>query len=294
MNHNKQTSGIEETEKPFSEVLRLFIGNPESLVGLILLVFILLMTFVGPLISPYEPFDIVGKPLTSPGKDGFVLGTDYLGRDILTGILYGGRATLAVALLAALCTLFIGITIGAFAGFYGGWIDNVLMRGTEFFQVMPRLVLAMVLIAFFKPSIYMIIVVIGVINWPGIARLTRGEFLRIRGMEFVLGARVVGSSNWYIIWRVILPSAFPTLIVRATLSIGVALLLEAGLSFLGLGDANVWSWGRMIGSNRDYILVAWWSVTFPGLVIFITVLSVCLIGDGLTYALNPKLRERSI
>ena len=222
----------------------------------------------------------------------FPLGTDYLGRDIIAGLLTGGAPTLAVGASAAIITMVIGITLGAFAGYYGGWVDTLLMRITEFFQVLPALLFAMVLVTLFSPSLITIAIAIGVVSWPQTARLTRAEFLRIKELEYVTAARAIGAQNGRIMWRVIIPNAAPPLIVSATLTVGVAILFEAGLSFLGLGDPNKMSWGLMIGMNREYILDAWWPVTFPGLSIFLTVFSVSLVGDGLNDAFNPKLRER--
>jgi peptide/nickel transport system permease protein len=283
---------ILKAEHPLAEAWRMFVRNRAALAGLTMLGLIIFVALFGPVIYPVDPFDLVWGPLAPPGDGGFWLGTDYLGRDVLAGIIYGARATLAVAGAAALCTVVIGLVIGALAGFYGGWVENVLMRVTEFFQVLPPLLLAMVLVALFTPSLVTIAVAIGVVSWPGVARLTRGEFLSIRKREYVLAARAIGARNSHLIWRVILPNGLPPLIVSTALVVGSAILFEAGLSFLGLSDPNVMSWGFMIGSSRDYIFDSWWAVTFPGLAIFLTVLSVSLIGDGLNDAFNPKLRER--
>ncbi len=279
-------------EKPLAEAWRMFAKNKAALGGLGVLVIIILVALFGPSFYPVDPFDIVWAPMGPPGDGGFWFGTDYLGRDVLAGIIYGGRATFAVGGSAALCTVVIGLLIGALAGFYGGWVENVLMRITEFFQVLPPLLLAMVLVTLFSPSLITISAAIGVVSWPGIARLTRGEFLSIRKREYVVAARAIGSKNSHLIWKIILPNAMPPLIVTAALIVGVAILFEAGLSFLGLSDPNVMSWGLMIGSNRDYIFDSWWGVTFPGIAIFLTVLSVSLVGDGLNDAFNPKLRVR--
>ena len=202
------------------------------------------------------------------------------------------KATLIVGISAAMCTVIIGVFVGALAGFYGRWVDNVLMRITEFFQVLPPLLLSMVLVTLFSPTLTSD----RFIDWcgqlaPDCSGLTRGEFLKIRQQEYVMAARAIGAKNGRLIWRVILPNSLPTLIVSSTLNVGVAILFEAGLSFLGLGDPNIMSWGLMIGASRDYIFESWWAVTFPGVAIFLTVLSVSLVGDGLTYATNPKLRE---
>jgi len=281
-----------EAQSPAREAWRMFVRNKAAVAGLVLLGLIVAMAVLAPVIYPVDPFDIVWTPQTPPGEEGFLLGTDYLGRDIVAGIIYGSRATLAVGGAAALITIVIGVLVGALAGYYRGWVEEVLMRITEFFQVLPPLLLAMVLVLLFSPTLFTIAIAIGVVSWTSTARLARAEFLRIRELEYVKGARAIGSRNRRIIWLVILPNAAPPLIVSAALAVGVAILFEAGLSFLELNDPNIMSWGYMIGSNRPYILEAWWAVTFPGIAIFLTVLSVSLIGDGLNDALNPKLRQR--
>lgn len=287
-----QAADAVRVESPAREAWRMFIRNGSAITGLVVLALVVAGSLLGPLVHPVDPFDMVWAPLSPPGEEGFLLGTDYLGRDMLTGILYGGQATLAVGASAAAITVFIGLAVGALAGFYRGWVDEALMRITEFFQVLPPLLLAMVLVMLFSPTLTTIAIAIGVVSWTSAARLTRAEFLRIRELEYVKAARSIGARNARIILRVVLPNAAPPLIVSAALSVGVAILFEAGLSFLGLSDPNVMSWGYLIGSNRPYILDAWWAVTFPGVAIFLTVLAVSLIGDGLNDALNPKLRQR--
>ncbi|KPP86247.1 MAG: peptide/nickel transport system permease protein [Rhodobacteraceae bacterium HLUCCO07] len=282
-----------KAESPAREAWRMFRRNVPALVGMVILAFIVLATLYGTFFYSGDPYDVVWAPHEAPGvTPEYPLGTDYLGRDIMAGMLTGGGPTLAVGAAAAAITMVIGIALGSLAGFYGGWIDNLLMRITEFFQVLPALLFAMVLVTLFEPSLWTIAIAIGVVSWPQTARLTRAEFLRIKELEYVTAARAIGARNMRIMWKVILPNAMPPLIVSATLTIGIAILFEAGLSFLGLGDPNVMSWGLMIGANRDYILDAWWPVTFPGLAIFFTVFAVSLIGDGLNDAFNPKLRER--
>ena len=287
---------IEKSINPASpgrDAWKMFRRNKAATAGLVTLTLIFLICIVGPGLYGVDAHVLVAAPFIPPGTNSnVILGTDFLGRDVAAGLIIGGRATLLVGSAAALITVIIGILIGATAGFYGGNIDEFLMRITEFFQVLPALLFAMVLIALFTPSLITITIAIGIVAWPQTARLTRAEFLKIKQLEYVTAARSIGSTNRRIIWWVILPNALPPLIVSATLVIGVAILFEAGLSFLGLGDPNVMSWGLMIGANRPYILDAWWTVTFPGLAIFLTVLSVSLIGDGLNDAFNPKLRER--
>lgn len=279
-------------EHPAVEAWRMFARNGSAIAGTLILCAIIAMTVLGPILYPVDPYEIVWAPMTPPGQDGPLLGTDYLGRDVLAGIVNGGRLTLVVGAAAAVITVAIGVIVGALAGFYSGWVDTLLMRVTEFFQVLPSLLFAMVLVTLFSPTILTITIAIGVASWPTVARLTRAEFLRIRQLEYVKAGRSIGARNRRLIWRVILPNAMPPLVVASALTVGVAILFEAGLSFLGLGDPNVMSWGLMIGANRDYIIDSWWAVTFPGVAIFLTVLSVSLIGDGLNDALNPKLRQR--
>ena len=281
-----------QVEGPWREALRMFARNPSAIVGMLMLGLVLLVSLGGPWLMGADPFEIRAAPMTPPLSEDAVLGTDYLGRDVLTTLIYGGRATLLVGAVAALLSVSIGITLGAMAGYYGGRVDAVLMRVTEFFQVLPALLFAMVVVTLFSPTLLTITLAIGVVSWTGTARLTRAEFLKYRNLEFVRAERAIGASHARIIWQVILPNALPPLIVSATLAIGAAILFEAGLAFLGLGDPNQMSWGLMIGSSRQYVLTCWWAVAFPGAAIFTTVLAVSLIGDGLNDALNPKLRER--
>lgn len=283
----------EAAVKPASrfETLYLFLTNPNGFIGLALFFLILGATILGPLIYPVDPFDMAGAPFTPPDAE-FWFGTDYLGRDILAGILVGGRATLVVGSAAALITVVIGLTIGALSGYFGGVIDVALMKVTEFFQVLPTLLFAMVLVTIYGPTLVTITLAIGVVSWTGVARLTRAEFMRIRRLEYVKSVTAAGGTTAYIIIRSILPNALPPIIVAAAFAIGSAILFEGGLSFLGLGDPNRISWGMIIGQNRIYVLDAWWTVLIPGTAIFLAVLSICLIGDGLNDALNPQLRKR--
>ena len=282
-----------EGASPLREAWIAYRRNKPALFGTLLLAAIVVLVIYGTFFFQGDPYEIVWAPQTPPGAEASVpLGTDYLGRDIMRGLLKGGGPTLTVGAAAAIITLVIGISLGGIAGYFGGWIDDLLMRITEFFQVLPALLFAMVVITLFSPSTFTTAIAIGVVLWPQTARLTRAEFLRIRELEYVTAARSIGAQNGRIMWKVILPNALPPLIVSATLTVGVAVLFQAGLSFLGLDDPNTMSWGLMIGTNRQYILDAWWPVTLPGVAIFLTVFAVSLVGDGLNDAFNPKLRER--
>lgn len=289
---NTAAAPLPKADSPSVEALRMFVRNPSAIVGMLILAVVLLVTLLGPVLYEADPFEIRAAPMTPPFTEDAWLGSDYLGRDVLTTLVYGGRSTLLVGAVAALLSVVIGVSIGAFAGYYGGRVNAALMRFTEFFQVLPALLFAMVLVTLFSPTLLTITLAIGVVSWTGTARLARAEFMKLRDQEFVRAERAVGAGNARLIWKVILPNAFPPLVVSATLAVGGAILFQAGLSFLGLGDPNQMSWGLMIGSSRAYVLTSWWAVTFPGAAIFITVLAVSLIGDGLNDALNPKLRER--
>ncbi len=280
-------------ERPWRDAVAMYCRNPGAVVGAVLLLAIVLISTFGPYFYAVDPFEMVWIPFSQPFEEGApVLGTDFIGRDMLAGIIQGSRATLLVGALAALITSVLGIVIGALSGFYGGWIDAALSRVVEFFQVLPPLLFAMVIVAVLPPTLPIIAAAIGVVSWPPVARLTRAEFLKIKSADYVRASRAAAASNAFLMWRVILPNALPPLIIAATLNIGAAILFESGLSFLGLSDPNIMSWGLIIGNGREHIFTAWWVVTFPGLAIFLTVLAVSLIGDGLNDAFNPKLRER--
>ncbi len=283
----------ETAAAPQRQALKLFLRNRSAVFGLILFLAILIMTFVLPFFYERDPGDLIARPHLAPGSEGApLLGTDQLGRDLTAVVVYGGRTTLRVAAGAAVMIVGFGVMIGALAGFYGGKVDDVLMRFTEFFQVLPGLLFAIVLVALFNPSVWTVMIAIATVSWAQTARLTRAEFLRLKNLEFVKAARAIGASDFRIITRVILPNAMPTLIVSSTLVLGWAILFEAGLAFLGLADVNNVSWGLAIGRGRAAFTVNWWAVTFPGLAIFATVLGLSLIGDGLQDAYNPKLRGR--
>lgn len=286
-------SKLLERENPWLEAIRMFARNKSAVLALIVLVIVVVGSLLMPYIYPADPFEIAAAPMTPPFSEDAWLGTDFLGRDVLRMLLHGGRVTILVGAVAAALSITIGIIVGALSGFYEGrWISTVLSKVTEFFQVLPALLFAMVVTSLFTPSLVTVTIAIGIVSWTATARLTRAEFLKLRNIDFVRAERAIGAKNGRIIWQVILPNALPPLVVSATLAIGSAILFEAGLSFLGLGDPNEMSWGLMIGSSRTYILSNWWAVTFPGLAIFLVVLSISLIGDGLNDAFNPKLRER--
>ena len=284
---------IEQVETGGRGALRMFLRNKAAAVGLVIFSLIVLVTIFGPGLYGTSANKMVSRPFLGPGSElAPPLGTDYLGRDILAGIIGGGRATLIVAAVAAAMTMTIGIVVGSLAGYFGGWIDALLMRFTDVFQVMPGLLFSMVVIFLLGPGTRNETLAIGLTLWPLAARLARAEFLRLREMEYVKAARAIGCGDLRIMFRTILPNAMPPLLVSATLTVVIAILFHSGLAFLGMVDVNTISWGSMLGKNRGYALTAWWMVFFPGIAIVVTGLSISLVGDGLQDAVNPTLRGR--
>jgi len=269
---------------------RSFFSRPTALIGFALFVAIALVALLAPVIFARGPFSIVGMPLLPPGAPGLLAGSDVLGRDMAVGLAYGARISLLVGIASTVCAVSIGVLLGAVAGYYGGLVDDLLMRVTEFFQIIPSFVLLMVLVAFLQPSLGSTVVGIALVTWPQVARVVRGEFLSLRSREFVQAARTLGESDARIIFTQILPNALPPIVVVSSMLVGSAILTESALSFLGLGDPNLLSWGSMIGGARSAMWVAWWTTVLPGLSIMITVLALNFIGDGLNDALNPRRR----
>ena len=270
-----------------------FSKNKSAVFGLIILFLVILMAVIANWIYPDDPFRLAGKPLSSPGTNGFLLGSDTLGRDVAAGIAHGAKTSILIGLLATIAAVFIGIIFGALAGYYGGVIDDALMRVTEIFQTIPSFVFAILLVAIMKPSIESIVIAITVVSWPAVARLVRGEFMSLKNREFVQACHTLGMNDSRIMMREILPNCLSPVIVIGSLMVATAILIESGLAFLGLGDPNIMSWGFQIGAGRTMLRSAWWVCTFPGIAILITVLAINLVGEGLNDAFNPRLRERN-
>lgn len=270
-----------------------FISNKGAAAGLLILLLVMLLALSASFMYEESPWAMVAEPLLKPFVNSdYLLGTDMLGRDIGAGLAYGARVSLLISLISTLVAVFFGVLIGALAGFYGGWIDDVLMRFTEFFQTIPQLAMAIVLVAIFKPSIYSIVGAIALVSWPPVARLVRGEFMSLKQREFIQAAIVIGQKPLRIIFSQILPNAISPIIITASLMIATAILTESALSFLGLGDRNLMSWGFMIGASRTMLREAPWMSVMPGLAILFTVLAINLIGEGLNDAMNPQLHKR--
>lgn len=275
----------------FVDFVRRFRQNRAAVAGLVVLLAISLMAFVGPMLYPVDPFDMVGRPFMPPFGE-FPLGTDVSGRDILAGVMHGASVSLIIGVTASVCATLVGVALGAIAGYYGGMIDDILMRTTEFFLTIPSFILAVVIVAIFSPTLVSITAAIAIVSWPSVARLTRGEFIAQRDREYVQACRALGMPTREIILVQLLPNALPPVVVVSTLMVATAILTESGLSFLGLGDPNMVSWGYMIGVARTALRTAWWMAAIPGVLIVVTVMAINLAGEGLNDALNPKLRPR--
>lgn len=249
---------------------------------------LVVVALLAPVLAPADPYAISGPSLAPPGGM-HPLGTDALGRDLLSGLLFGARASLVVAVGVAALVLVVGGTVGAFSAWLGGWWDDVLMRLTEFFQALPRFFLAILAIAVFGPGLELLILVLGLTSWTMLARVVRAEVLSLKQREFVDAARALGASSGRIVLRELLPNALPPALALLGLIMGRVLLVEASLGFLGLGDPNTMSWGLLAGSAQPYLRLAWWLPFFPGLAILLAVLGFNLLGDAITAALgrNP-------
>ncbi|MCP9625524.1 ABC transporter permease [Rhodopseudomonas palustris] len=275
------------------DFIRNFSRNRAAVAGLIIVIAVVAIAALAPLLFPRNPLRIVARPEIWPFiNPSYPLGTDSLGRDIAAMIAHGARTTLAISLFASITATVIGVSVGATAAYFGGWADRVLMRITELFQTVPALIFVLTIVVILGQRIENVVIAVGLVTWTSIARLTRAEFLTLREREFVLACRTMGMSNWRIILGEILPNALPPIVVLSSLSVAGAILYESAVSFLGLGDPNIASWGRLIGDGRSLIRTSWYICAIPGATIMITVLALNLVGDGLNDALNPKLRDR--
>lgn len=281
--------------KPIARAVAHLLRTPSAAVGAAILLIVLAAAASAAWLFPNDPLEMVGAPFTWPGDDAdFPAGTDLMGRDILAGLFHGARVSLLVGSASATIALAIGLLVGAVAGYAGPRTDAVLMRITELFQTVPSFLLAIVLVAILGPSLTTIILALGVTSWTGIARLTRGEFISLREREFVRAAQTLGAGHARIIFLEILPNALPPIIVTTAVLVAQAILSEAGLAFLGLGDPNVVSWGSMVGAGREALRTAWYMTALPGLTIMATVLALNLLSDAVNDALNPKLRRQRV
>ena len=274
------------------ETWRRFKTNKLALAGGVVVVLLFAVSIMAPFVSPHDPNQFHLKRVLEGPSWNHLLGTDELGRDVLARMIYGAQISLKVGFVAVGIATLIGIVLGALAGYYSGWVDAVIMRLVDIMLCFPAFFLILAVIALLEPSIWNIMIVIGLTSWMGVARLVRAEFMGLKNREFVSAARVLGASDYRIIFRHLMPNAMAPVLVSATLGVAGAILTESALSFLGIGvQPPTPSWGNILTAGKDNIEVAWWLSVFPGLAILVTVLAYNLLGEGLREALDPRLRE---
>jgi peptide/nickel transport system permease protein len=268
-----------------------FVRNPRAIAGGMIMLFFLGIALGAPRLAPFPPDTPHVLVILHPPAAPYVFGTDNLGRDVLSRVLVASRVSLAIGVLSMLVSITAGVLIGALAGFFGGYVDGVLMRATDVVLSIPVFFLTVAFLALFGPSLGRLIWIIGLTAWPPTARLVRVEMLALRSRDFVTAVRATGASNARIIVRHLLPNVVPVIVISATLRVGLAILTEAGLSFLGLGvQPPQPSWGNIIADGREYLGLAWWVSLFPGLCVFLAVMAFNLVGDGLRDAFDPRLQ----
>jgi len=279
-------------------VLRRTFSAPTAVAGLVVLLAFIVMAVLAPWVSPHDPvtpnlLSRLSPPSWAGGDARFFLGSDHLGRDIFSRLIYGTRVALLVGFVGVVMAATIGISLGLAAGYFGGTVDNVIMRVVDTLIAIPNVILYLTVLGVFGPSFTVLVLVIGFINWTTFARVVRAEVLSVRHREFVEATRALGQRTLVVIVRHVLPNVIAPIIVVATLNVATVIILEASLSFLGLGvQPPTVTWGRMLADGRGYIATAWWLATFPGLFITLACLSLILIGDSLRDALDPRLRGR--
>lgn len=266
--------------------------GPGPLIAACFIVVMAVVALLAPVLAPFGQFQTAGVSFLPPGTPKHFLGTDNLGRDTLSQMLFGTQVTLVVGVLAALISVGIGIVVGAAAGFFGGLVDNVLMRVTEAFQVLPNFLVALVIVATTGSGVWKVILIIGLLAWPRTARIVRGQFVALRNREFVQAAYVVGVKRSKVMWSEILPNALPPATAIASLEVAQAILIQTGLDFIGVGDPNSLSWGGMLRIGGAFLQQGWWLSVFPGLAIFALCIAFTSLGNGLTELLDPRNRKR--
>ncbi|MFD1204810.1 ABC transporter permease [Sporosarcina contaminans] len=301
--HTADPIGIKSEKKKrnaFVSLSKSLLKSKTGTFGFLIIIIVFFIAVFAPLLAPHDPNAINPVKMLQPpswldgGESGYFLGTDNLGRDILSRIIYGSRVSLLVGISSVILAGIIGILIGLVSGYYGKWIDAILMRLVDSFLSIPNILFALVFLAVFGPSVPTLIIVLGVTNWTAYARIVRGETLSIKEREYVRAARSLGVKNVKIIVRHILPNVISSFIVISTLSVATTIILEASLSFLGLGvQPPTVSWGGILSDGRDYLATSWWLATFPGLAITITVLGIIFLGDWLRDVLDPRSQSRS-
>ena len=271
------------------------LSNPLALMGFIIIASILVLALFAPLIAPYDPDSIDVKAILLSPSSQHLMGTDGLGRDVFSRMLFGARISLLVGFVAVGIATLIGVVLGAISGYYRGWVDVIIMRMVDVMLSIPTFFLILAVIAFLTPSIWNIMIVIGLTSWMGVTRLVRAEFLSLRGREFVLASQTLGAKDARLIFTHLLPNSLTPVIVSSVLGVASAVLVESGLSFLGLGvQAPQASWGNILTDGKEYIQFAWWLSLFPGLAILITVLGYNLLGEGLRDVFDPRSSKHKL
>ncbi|AIH04182.1 ABC transporter permease [Thermodesulfobacterium commune] len=261
--------------------------------SLIIILFLAVLAVFAPYIAPYDPLEINVDNILQPPSLDHPLGTDLLGRDVLSRMIYASRISLEVSLVAVGLSLMIGVVLGAIAGYFGGWVDLIICRFIDIMLCFPTIFLVLAMVAYLEPSIVTIMVVIGATSWMGLARLVRAEILSLKERDFVLIAKTYGASSLRILFKHLIPNALPPILVSASLGLGQAILIESALSFLGIGvQPPIPSWGNMLIDGKETLEVAWWLSFYPGMAILITVLAFTILGETLQEILNPKRKER--
>jgi peptide/nickel transport system permease protein len=274
-----------------TDFLERFLKNKMAVAGSIVVMLLFAVSLLAPWIAPYDPSTINLKHVLAPPSFGHPLGTDQLGRDVLSRMIWGARISLKVGFVATGIAMLIGTILGAASGYYGRWVDAIIMRFVDIMLCFPTFFLILAVIAILEPSIWNIMIVIGLTGWMGITRLVRADFISLKERDFVSAARVIGASDFRIIFVHILPNAMASVLVATTLGIAGAILTESALSFLGIGvQPPIPSWGNILTAGKDNIDIAWWLSLYPGLAILITVLGYNLLGEGIRDSLDPRLR----
>ena len=282
---------MEKVKKEWKRIRGLVAASGQLRVGLVLFALVLLVVLFAPQLAPFDPYDLGDDLLVPPGTAGHLLGTTNMGQDILSMLIYGSRASLAIGIVAAAISGVIGTLVGAVAGFYGGKLDKVISEVINVFLMIPSFFLVLIIVAMFGSSMVNVMFVIGLTSWPSNARMMRVQAMSIKERTFVKSAVAMGESKRQILFKYIIPNGLFPVIANTTMGVAKAILTEASLSFLGLGDPNVVSWGQMIFDGKQYLTSGWWMSTFAGLCIMLIVMIFYLIGDGLNYALNPKMKK---
>jgi len=283
---------MEKLQKGWKRVCGLVRASRQLQIGLILLALVLVVVVAAPVLAPFDPYYMSDDLLVAPGTAGHFLGTNNMGQDILSMIIYGSRTSLAIGVVSALLSGVIGTLLGAYAGYFGGWPDKLLAEVTNIFLMIPTFFLILIIVALFGSSMVNVMLVIGLTSWPSNARMMRVQAMSLKERTFVKSAVAMGESRTRILFKYIIPNGLFPIVANTTMDVAKAILTEASLSFLGLGDPNVVSWGQMIFDGKQYLASGgWWMSTFAGVAIVIIVLIFYMIGDGLNFALNPKMKK---